>query len=112
MLPFLIPFISNVVSNSVTAAVVGKHAYKRGEKDGYIRCSKEYEEKLRRQADLFLTTTDKWKKERDEYEALLDEYELVITELEAKIAATNSNEYKQRLTNVKSYRRKLFSLAN
>ena len=56
--------------------------------------------------------TDKWKKERDEYEALLDEYELVITELEAKIAATNSNEYKQRLTNVKSYRRKLFSLAN
>ena len=46
------------------------------------------------------------------YEALLDEYELTIAELEAQIAATSSNEYKQRLANVKCYRHKLSSLAS
>ena len=115
-LPFIVGAgVAALVKGAVAAsaaAKVGKEIYKKGERDGYIRCSKEYEEKLRRQADLFLSTTNKWKKERDEYEALLDEYELTIAELEAQIAATNSNEYKQRLANVESYRHKLSSLAS
>ena len=121
MLPFLIPLvpaavggISSLITTAATAAGVasaGKAIYKKGVKDGYVRCSKQYEEKLRRQADLFLQTTNKWKKERTEYEALLDEYELTISELEAKIAETNSSEYKQRLKSVKNYKSQLSSLA-
>lgn len=89
-----------------------KEGYREGERDGYIRCSREYEEKLRRQAELFLHTSNKWKKEKAEYEALLDEYELTIAELEAQISRTNSGEYKKRLSNVKNYQRKLADLAN
>ena len=92
---------------------LGKNeGYIEGERDGYIRCSREYEEKLRRQADLFLHTSNEWKKEKAAYDALLDEYERTIAELEAQISATNSDEYKQRLSNVKDYQRKLAALSN
>lgn len=77
-----------------------------------FRCSREYEEKLRRQADLFFHTANKWKTEKAEYDALLDEYKKTIEELEKQIAVTNSNEYKQRLSNVKKYQRKLSNLAS
>lgn len=82
-----------------------------GQKNGYIRCSREYEIKLRRQAELFLKTTNKWRRERDEYEALLDEYDATIVELEAKLAETESPEYRQRLNNVSNYRDQLASLS-
>lgn len=101
--------------NIITAPVYrwGKNeGYREGERDGYIRCSREYEEKLRRQADLFLHASNKWKKEKAAYDALLDEYERTIAELEARISATNSDEYKQRLSNVKNYQRKLAALSN
>ena len=101
--------------NIITAPFysLGKNeGYKKGERDGYIRCSREYEEKLRRQADLFLHASNKWKKEKAAYDALLDEYERTIAELEAQISATNSDEYKQRLSNVKDYQRKLAALSN
>lgn len=82
-----------------------------GQKNGYIRCSREYEIKLRRQAELFLKTTNKWRRERDEYEALLDEYDATIVELEAKLAETGSAEYRQRLNNVSNYRDQLAALS-
>ena len=116
MLPVLIPGVVVALVKGATVAAgiakVGKEIYKKGERDGYIRCSHEYEEKLRRQADLFLQTANKWKKEKAEYDALLDEYERTIEELEEQIVATNSNEYKQRLSSVKKYQRKLSNLAS
>ena len=86
-------------------------AFYAGQKNGYIRCSHEYEIKLRRQAELFLKTTNKWRRERDEYDALLDEYDATIVELEAKLAETGSAEYRQRLNNVSNYREQLASLS-
>ena len=68
-----------------------REAFYAGQKNGYIRCSHEYEIKLRRQAELFLKTTNKWRRERDEYDALLDEYDATIVELEAKLAETGVN---------------------
>lgn len=82
-----------------------------GQKNGYIRCSREYEIKLRRQAELFLKTTNKWRRERDEYEALLDEYDATIVELEEKLAESESPEYRQRLNNVSNYRDQLAALS-
>ena len=88
-----------------------REAFFAGQKNGYIRCSRQYEIKLRRQAELFLKTTNKWRRERDEYEALLDEYDATIVELEAKLAETGSAEYRQRLNNVSNYRDQLASLS-
>lgn len=82
-----------------------------GQKIGYNRCSREYEIKLRRQAELFLKTTNKWRRERDEYEALLDEYDATIVELEEKLSQAESPEYRQRLNNVSNYRDQLASLS-
>ena len=88
-----------------------REAFYAGQKNGYIRCSHEYEIKLRRQAELFLKTTNKWRRERDEYDALLDEYDATIVELEAKLAETGSAEYRQRLNNVSNYRDQLKALS-
>lgn len=85
--------------------------FMKGQINGYIRCSREYEMKLRKQADLFLTTTNKWRKERAEYEALLDEYDATIVELEAKLSESESPEYRRRLNNVVNYRDQLASLS-
>ena len=88
-----------------------RKAFYAGQKNGYIRCSQQYEIKLRRQAELFLKTTNKWRRERDEYDALLDEYDATIVELEAKLAETESPEYRQRLNNVSNYRDQLKALS-
>ena len=88
-----------------------REAFYAGQKNGYKRCSRQYEIKLRRQAELFLKTTNKWRRERDEYEALLDEYDATIVELEEKLAETGSAEYRQRLNNVSNYRDQLASLS-
>ena len=93
----------------IMSAATRKYGYER-ELLAYQRCSREYEIKLRRQADLFLQTTNAWKKKLGEYEALLDEYEKTIQELEEAIAQTNSPEYKARLENVSEYRDRLASL--
>ena len=85
--------------------------FMKGQINGYIRCSREYEMKLRKQADLFLTTANKWRKERAEYEALLDEYDATIVELEAKLSEAESPEYRRRLNNVVNYRDQLVSLS-
>lgn len=60
-----------------------------GMKDGYTEASGEYERKLRKQAEEFLTQMKDVKKEHDEYEKLLDEYEKYIKELEIKCAASD-----------------------
>ena len=88
-----------------------RKAFYAGQINGYKRCSREYEIKLRRQAELFLKTTNKWRSERAEYEALLDEYDATIVELEAKLAETDSPEYRQRLNRVTDYRDQLASLS-
>lgn len=85
--------------------------FMKGQINGYTRCSRQYEEKLRRQADLFLKTTNKWKKERSEYDALLDEYDATIVELEEKLSQVESPEYRQRLNNVSNYRDQLAALS-
>ena len=85
--------------------------FMKGQINGYIRCSREYEMKLRKQADLFFTTANKWRKERAEYEALLDEYDATIVELEAKLSEAESPEYRRRLNNVVNYRDQLVSLS-
>lgn len=89
-----------------------RNVFLKGQESGYIRCSREYEAKLRRQAELFLNTTNKWKRERAEYEALLDDYDQTIVELEEKLAVAESNEYRQRLNSVYDYRNKLASLSD
>lgn len=110
-------FENNSYSNSKSGRVKGyfsggnRKAFFEGQKDGYKRCSQQYEIKLRRQAELFLKTTNKWRRERDEYEALLDEYDATIVELEAKLAETESPEYRQRLNNVSNYRDQLAALS-
>ena len=60
---------------------------------------------------MFLTTANKWRKERAEYEALLDEYDATIVELETKLSEAESPEYRQRLNNVVNYRDQLVSLS-
>lgn len=93
----------------ILSAATRQYGYER-ELLAYQRCSREYEIKLRRQADLFLQTTNAWKKKLNEYEALLDEYEKTIQELEEAVSQTNSPEYRARLENVCEYRDRLASL--
>lgn len=88
-----------------------RKSYFEGQISGYNRCSREYEAKLRRQADLFLNTTNKWKQERFEYEQLLDEYEKTIEELERQIEKSPSAEYENRLEHVKETEQRLRKLS-
>ena len=60
-----------------------------GIKDGYIEASKEYENKLRHQAEEFLNQTRDYQRERDEYEKLIDDYEEYIRQLEREHAASS-----------------------
>ena len=97
--------------SGVASARMRKYGHER-ELIAYQRCSREYEIKLRRQADLFLQETNRWKSKRKEYEALLDEYEATIAELEDAVAQNGSSEYKERLSSVKEYKDRLESLGN
>ncbi len=58
-----------------------------GRRNGYIAASQEYEEKLRRQAEIFLKKEGEWKIKSDEYNELLNEYEAYIKELVDENAA-------------------------
>ena len=103
--------ISSGKRHGVVSAKMRQYGYER-ELIAYQRCSREYEIKLRRQADLFLQETNRWKSKRKEYEALLDEYEATIAELEDAVAQNGSSEYKERLSSVKEYKDRLESLGN
>ncbi len=78
-----------------TAGMVAGNAHEKkmdevraeGRRNGYIAASQEYEEKLLRQAEVFLKQEKKWEIERDKYNELLDQYEAYIKELEDKNAA-------------------------
>ncbi len=61
-----------------------------GKKEGYVLASKEYEEKLLKQADEFLRQTTIYETERQAYETLLDEYEAEIDQLTNKIQLTET----------------------
>lgn len=95
--------------SGVISSRMRQYGYER-ELIAYQRCSREYELKLQRQADLFLSQTNAWKNQRDEYEDLLDEYEATIKELEEIISQNNSSEYKQRLKNISEYQKQLKAL--
>ena len=97
--------------SGVVSARMKQYGYER-EQLAYVRCSQQYEIKLRRQADLFLNETNRWRSKRKEYEALLDEYEATIAELEDAIAQNGSSEYRERLSSVKEYKDRLESLGN
>lgn len=101
--------ISSGKRKGIVSEAMRQYGYER-ELLAYQRCSREWEIKLRRQADLFLQTTNAWKQKQKEYEELLDEYAQTIRELEDIIAQNNSSEYKQRLENVTEYRDRLASL--
>lgn len=81
---------------------ITSHIYKAGKYDGkvegYNEASKEYVEKLLKQADEFINQKKVFEKERDVYEALLDEYEKEIDALEQKVDKTEAeNAYLQAL---------------
>lgn len=100
-----IPGIGNAINTATAAGVteaIGwiavKNFYDRwiqdknkgryeGMKAGYTEASNEYERKLRKQAEDFLSQRKDFEKERDEYEKLLQEYDDYIKELEKKYAA-------------------------
>ncbi|MBZ4671358.1 MAG: hypothetical protein PWQ76_296 [Clostridiales bacterium] len=97
-----IPVIGNVINTATAAGIteaIGwiavKNFYERwiqdrnkgryeGMKDGYNEASAEYESKLRKQAEEFLSQMKDVKKEKEEYEKLLSEYETYIQDLEEK----------------------------
>lgn len=89
-----------------------RKAYLEGQKSGYTRCSRQYEIKLRRQADLFLKKEKKWNTERDEYEQLLNEYAQTVAELEQKVTETGSSEYREQLERVRETQQELKDLSN
>lgn len=114
---------TSYTSGSPTGKVKGlrggaryREGYSDGQVNGYQRCSREYEIKLRRQAELFLEEKNKWKAVRQEYEALLDEYEATIKDLEKKVAelemsgSSKYTEYKNRLYNMVTLQNKLKNL--
>ena len=102
-----IPVIGNAINTATAAGVteaIGwlavRNFYNRwiedkqkgrfdGMKDGYIEASKEYENKLRRQAEEFLNQTRDYQRERDEYEKLIEDYEEYIRQLEREHAASS-----------------------
>lgn len=88
-----------------------REIFQEGQRSGYVRCSHQYEIKLRRQADLFLQTTNSWKQNKSEYENLLAEYDKTEEELRQKIAETDSSEYKERLEKIEEIRQKLKNLS-
>lgn len=76
-----------------------------GRKDGYVEASREYERKLRKQADEFLNQIKDIERERDEYEKLLDDYEKYIEELEKKYTSSDQiNEMKEIYDGLKNLR--------
>lgn len=78
-----------------------RKAYMDGQRNGYNRCSREYEIKLRKQADKFLMQIKNVENQKVEYRQLLDEYEKTIEEYEVLLENTNSKEYDSRLTRIK-----------
>lgn len=106
-------YIAAVTSNKVIGVKTARDRkyFLQGQINGYNRCSREYEIKLRKQAEQFLEEKNKWKRERNEYEKLLNEYDATIAELEAKLSKSESAEYRKRLTSVSNYRKQLASLS-
>lgn len=119
-----IPGIGNAINTATAAGVteaIGwiavKNFYDRwvedrnkgryeGMKVGYVEASGEYERKLRRQADEFLSQIKDIEREKAEYEKLLDDYENYVKELEKKCASleriNETREIYDRLRKLKS----------
>lgn len=56
-----------------------------GHKEGYIEASNEYEAKLLKQANYFLSQKKVYQSEKENFNKLLDEYECYIEELEERV---------------------------
>lgn len=102
------------------AAVVAKVAHSKGynsghadgSQSGYNRASKVYEEKLKKQADKFLSEKNALHNQWEGYEALLDDYECEIQRLEDELNEIYSSEGEDLLRKMKNQYRSLKQLAS
>ncbi len=81
------PMVTGVYGSQMLDHVLRKETepfIDEGKREGYVKASKKYEEKLLKQTDEFLKQKRDFTKERDEYENLLNEYEKTISELDSK----------------------------
>lgn len=104
---------TNISESGHTSGILGqgnRKAFMKGQRNGYIRCSKEYELKLRKQAETFFKQIKDVENQKIEYQQLLDEYEMTIEELEIHLENSNSKEYDSRLTRTKETYNQLLSL--
>lgn len=119
-LPVFVGIAIKVVASVTGTVIVAKTAhssgynngYSDGYKSGYNRASKVYEEKLKKQADEFLSNRNKWFEEKREYEKLLDAYEREIQGLEKELASIYSDEGSALLRKMKNQYSKLKRLAS
>ena len=112
-----IPGVGNVLNTATAAGVteaIGwiavKHFYDRtvqekntgrfeGMKDGFAEASELYEQKLRKQAEEFLSQTKSFKKAKKEYEELLKAYEDYIEKLEKENASYKAKQEARNIYN-------------
>lgn len=102
------------------AAVVAKVAHSKGynsghfdgSQSGYNRASKVYEEKLKKQADKFLSEKNALHNQWEDYEALLDDYECEIQRLQDELNEIYSSEGEDLLRKMKNQYRSLKQLAS
>lgn len=83
-----IPVISHVYN-------AGKY---QGKKDGYNEASHVYEDKLLKQAEVFLAQTKDFESQKQDFEQLIDDYEKYIDEMSARDdLSVVENEYLHRI---------------
>ena len=111
--------IASAAGTIAGAAVVAKVAHSKGynsghsdgSQSGYNRASKVYEEKLKKQADTFLSEKNALHNQREDYEALLDDYECEIQRLEDELNEIYSSEGEDVLRKMKNQSRSLKQVA-
>ena len=91
-----------------------ENARDEGRREGYNAASKEYEEKLAKQAEEFYLKIKDVESDKEAYEALLDKYEDRIEELEEELKyyRGDENEIMGELTRLKNQFGRLKSLAS
>ncbi|MCL2856576.1 MAG: hypothetical protein FWE19_02470 [Oscillospiraceae bacterium] len=87
----------------------GKH---RGKKEGYIQASKEYESKLRKQTEEFLSQCEVFESQRGEYEQLINDYERIIGVLKKEVDSNDNHAANVLLRKVVKEKHELKNLSN
>jgi len=94
-----IPVVGNAINATTAAGVtqaigwysvstfkVMSKSHFEGEKSGFKKASREYEQKLRKQAAEFISNKEVWMNQREEFMELIDKYAELIVEYELKAA--------------------------